>query len=81
MKKYLIIILMFSFCSCGLIPVKTTITTPNKEVYIVKSKSDALVVLKQGDIEMTVDNRGKPSLIEQLAVLFFGSVPKEITVE
>lgn len=82
MRNFLkLTVILLLLPSCALIPTKTTITMPNEEVYVVKSKSDALVVLKQGDTEMTVDNRGKPTLIEQLSVLIFGSIPKEVSVD
>jgi hypothetical protein len=50
-----------------------------KPVYTIKSQSDALVTYKHGDEEVTVDNRGRPSFIEQVfgAALFgFGQKTK-----
>ena len=63
--KWGIIILLILVMGCA--SVETTITTPQNEIWIVQSKKDALVVLKQKDgTEITVDNRGKMSWIEGL---------------
>lgn len=50
----------------GCASVKTTITNPQNEIWIVQSKKDALVTLKQEDMEITVDNRGKMGIFENL---------------
>jgi len=74
--KYIIVLI---FCSllCGCVTT-TTIKTPSQEEYIVKSKKDALVVLKKGDIEMTVDNRGAPSSLMQILSMLFVRAPEAV---
>lgn len=62
-KWGLIILLVFMI---GCASVKTTITNPQNEIWIVQSKKDALVTLKQEDMEITVDNRGKMGIFENL---------------
>lgn len=49
--------------------VTTTIKTDPNGTYTVRSKSDALVVMersKDDDLKITVDNRGRPGLLEQI---------------
>jgi hypothetical protein len=46
--------------------VKTTIQDPNGEVWTVSSKSDALVQIKQKEVEITIDNRGRMSVFEAI---------------
>ena len=62
--KWGLIILLVFMVGCA--SVKTTITNPQNEVWIVQSKKDAMVTLKQGDTELTIDNRGKPGIFENL---------------
>lgn len=57
----LLLILGLSLTGCA---VTTTITAPNDEIYVVQSKSDALVELHRGDDKILVDNRGRPSFLE-----------------
>jgi len=51
---------------CGLMNVKTEITDPDGKTWTVNSKSDALVQIKTKDTEATVDNRGRPSTMENI---------------
>lgn len=46
--------------------VKTHITEPDGNVYTIKSGSDALIIMKRPDWEVTVDNRGKSNIFESL---------------
>jgi len=62
--KWGVIFLLIITIGCA--SVKTTITDPQGETYTIQSKKDALVVLKQGDTELTVDNRGKMGIFENL---------------
>lgn len=50
-------------CGCT---IKTEIIEPDGDIFIVKSKSDSLVVVKNNGHEITVDNRGKPNIFESL---------------
>ena len=61
----MILIIIVLFCaSCA--SVMTTVENPQGEIFTIKSKKDALVTLKQGDTELTVDNRGKMGIFENL---------------
>lgn len=59
-------ILACLICACLLAgcSVTTTITLPDGDVYVVQSKSDALVEYSEGDKKVIVDNRGRPSFLE-----------------
>ena len=54
-------LLFMSACS-----VKTQIIEPDGSIYVIKSKTDSLVVMSKGDWKVTVDNRGKPNIFESL---------------
>ena len=60
--KILMIALIFA-CGCT---VKTQIIEPDGSVYIIESKSDSIVSMKNEDRVITVDNRGKPNIFESL---------------
>jgi hypothetical protein len=77
-KIGLILLIFILLLSCA---TKTTITTPDQGVYIVQSKHDALVTLKEGDIEMVVDNRGKPSALMQILSMLFVRAPEAIDAD
>jgi len=68
MKWIIIITLLFTI---GCASVKTTITNPQGETYIVQSKKDALVTMKKDGVELIVDNRGKLGLFENLMGIIF----------
>lgn len=61
MKTTLLIVTLFLLYGCT---VKTEIIKPNGDIYIIKSKADALVVMKSGDEEFTIDNRGQPNIFQ-----------------
>jgi len=64
--KFYLIILMSTFIFLSGCAVKTTIISPQNEVWIVKSKKDSLVTLKRGDFELTVNNQGKMGIVESI---------------
>jgi hypothetical protein len=70
MKDKTIVFLMV-FClavmSCA---VKTTITEPSGEQFVVESKSDGFVTYEEAGRKVIVDNRGKRSLLEDLMGIF-----------
>jgi len=68
MKWIIIITLLFTI---GCASVKTTITNPQGEVWIVQSKKDALVKLEKEGVKIEVDNRGKLGLFENLLGIIF----------
>lgn len=54
-----------SGCSIFSPRVKTTVVWDDGKTIEITSKSDALVVIKKGDEELTADLRGRPGIIEQ----------------
>ena len=63
-KWGLIILLVLVMGCTG--AVKRIVVMPDGETYSVSSKKDAMVLLKQGDIELIVDNKGKTTWVEGL---------------
>lgn len=61
-----IIIILFVFILVGCASIRTTIENPQGEIFTIISKKDALVTYKQNKVEITVDNRGKLGLFENL---------------
>ena len=56
---------------------------PDKTVYTVEALKDDLVsfkLSKDGDIEFSVDGRGRPGMIEQALGILFMNMP-DITIE
>lgn len=62
--KWLFLIIFI--LSIGCTSIKTTITDPNGQVYIVESKKDALVTFHKDNVNLVVDNRGKMGVFENL---------------
>ena len=75
MKKYFIILVMAIIFLCAGCAVTTLVTTPTGDIYTVRSKSDALVELAEGDKKITVDNRGRPGMVEQALGIMFMNLP------
>ena len=63
LNKMLIVALILATLGCT---IKTQITEPDGSVYTIHSKADALVSMKNGGREITVDNRGKSNIFESL---------------
>ncbi len=61
MKTIITIFLILTLASCT-----TTVTLPDGDAYTVKSASDSVTTFKKGDIEISVDNRGRPTVFESL---------------
>ena len=57
----LISLLLLTSCA-----VTTTVTMPDGAVYEVKNKSDGVAAFTKGDISISVDNRGRPTVFESL---------------
>jgi hypothetical protein len=51
--------------------VKTQIIEPDGSIYVIKSKSDSLVSVKSNDVDIIVDNRGKPNIFQSLLEFIF----------
>lgn len=59
--------------------VQRQIIMPDQTVYTVKAQKDDLVsfkLSKDGDIEFTVDGRGRPGMIEQALGIMFMNLPQ-----
>ena len=56
----LLVLIMFG-CST-----KTQFIESDGSIFTVKSGADSLVIMKDKDREITVDNRGKPNIFESL---------------
>lgn len=74
--KYLLIILLF----LSLIACSTTreVILPDGTIYTVNALKDDMVVLKlskEGDINLTMDGRGRPSIFEQALGIMFMNLP------
>ena len=63
MKNILLIIAILFFLGCS---TKTQFIESDGSIFTVKSGSDSLVIMKDKDREITVDNRGKPNIFESL---------------
>lgn len=63
LSKILAVALILAISGCT---VKTQVIEPDGSIYIIKSKTDSLVVMNKGDWQITVDNRGKPNIFESL---------------
>jgi len=48
---------------------------PDQTVYTVKAQKDDMVTFKKGDIEIMVDGRGRPGMIEQALGVMFMNLP------
>jgi len=59
-------------CGCS---VKREIIMPDQTIYTVKALKDDMVTFKQGNIEISVDGRGRPGMIEQALGIMFMSLP------
>ena len=44
---------------------ESTVRLPSGEIYRVNCQQDGQVHFKKGDLELTVDNRGRPGIMEQ----------------
>ena len=71
-RLFLVVLIAVLFSSCT---VKTKITDKWGMTYTVDSKGDALVKYEEPGRTITVDNRGRPGIIEQIfsAILMRGS--------
>lgn len=69
--KILFVILLLTLSGCAIFDtrIETIVTWENGEELKVKSKSDALVIIEKDGEKATIDNRGRPGVIEQ----FFGA--------
>ena len=67
MTKYVLILSMIALSGCALFDtrINTVVTMDDGRTMEVKSKSDAIVVFEENGKKLTVDNRGRPGVIEQ----------------
>jgi len=66
------IALVFLMASCA---TTTTYTMPDGDVYRVKNKTDGVATFKKGDVEISVDNRGRPTVFESLTGALIEKAP------
>jgi hypothetical protein len=76
MPKYILIFIALFVSGCSL---KTEITDWQGQSFVVISKRDAIITI-DGE-KVVVDNRGRPSLIEQLITMMFVNIDKEKITE
>lgn len=62
---FTVVIISLSGCSLFDTRIKTTLVLDDGKTIEVKSKSDAIVTYEEGGKKFTVDNRGRPGIIEQ----------------
>lgn len=74
MKRLCLLAITIIFFCAGC-AVTTTATMPNGDIYKIKSKRDALVEVTDGDKKITVDNRGRPGMVEQALGIMFMNLP------
>lgn len=74
--KWGLVILLVLVVGCA--SVKTTIINPQGEIYTIQSKKDALVIMEKDGVKLTVDNRGKLGLFENLMGIIFMKTDIEI---
>ena len=75
MEKLTIIILILFLTGCA---TTTKIWLDDVEIAKIKSKSDAIVEVERDGTKIIVDNRGRPSLIEQIITMPLLVKPVEI---
>ena len=82
MKTIILLLSLTMLCLTGCASwgnVTTTITDPNNQVWMVESRSDALVHVKSGEVEIIVDNRGRMSAFEAILGIVMTNVDFKIT--
>ena len=61
--------------------VKTQIIEPDGSVYIIESKTDSMVTMKNDSWEINVDNRGKPNIFESLLGWLLLKTPEAVQAQ
>ena len=73
MKRTIIILIVLTMLSgCNVI---RTVTLPDKTIYTVEAQKDDLVTFKKGDIEIKVDGKPAPSMLEKVLMMLFMNLP------
>lgn len=72
MRLLIIIIIIALVSGCN---VQRHIVMPDKTIYTVDARKDDLVTFKKGDIDITVDGRPGPSMIEKVLSLLMLNLP------
>lgn len=70
MRKSIIFLLMLLMLLSGC-TAHTLITDREGAQFEIESQKDAVVTFKTQDVEVTVDNRGKPSTLDEMIKLYF----------
>ena len=72
MRYVLIIPLILLLTGCVAI---REVILPDGTVYAVKARTDDMISFKNGSIEITIDGRGRPGIIEQALGVMFMNLP------
>jgi len=72
-QKIAIIAVVWLFLGCS---VQRQIIMPDQTIYTVKAQKGDLISFKKGDIEIMVDGRGRPGMIEQALGIMFMNLPQ-----
>lgn len=82
--KHLFILLLVMALTTGCSQWTTkndTITWPDGEVLHIQVAGDGVVTAKNGNLEVTADHRGRPSILEQILGVGASAVAKGVQVE
>jgi len=71
-KLLMCALLVCQVVSCA---TSTTVTLPDGDIYEVKNKSDGVVTFTKGDVSISVDNRGRPTVFESLTGAVIEKMP------
>lgn len=69
---YILIISLIILSGCT---ATREIIMPDGVIYTVKAQTNDMITFKTGDIEITVDGRGRPGIIEQALGIMFMNLP------
>lgn len=58
-----------------------SVTWPDGSISKIKVSSDGVLTAKKGDMEITADHRGRPSVVEQVLGVAASSVTNVVKVE
>ena len=70
--KYIVILLILPLISCV---VTREVILPDGTVYAVKARRDDMISFKNDSIEIKIDGRGRPGIVEQALGVMFMNLP------
>ena len=74
-KKIQLAIIIALSCLMAGCATKTTFEMPDGKLFTVKTKSDGVATFTQGDVSMSVDNRGRPTVFESMVGALIEKAP------